>query len=166
MRSQSFATAGRCVVALVGLSLLTALAQTPAKPQSAPSVHLVWMGGNDCPPCVNWRLFEKPKLDKSPYFQSIQFSYVIKVIRSPVPPRFFLPEDVKMYKERLDAASGGMTGSPQAALLVNGEVYDYFWGTRTAEEIEQMLVSVRTGSAYPFQRCVKRTQNKSCASPG
>lgn len=126
--------------------------------REVPSVHFVWMGGDDCPPCVEWRNTELPKLRASPEFAKIKFSYVRKVIKSPVPPRFFLPDEVKPYKDQLDEASSGRHGSPQAALLVNGQVYDYVQGARSAEEIERMLVAVRTGSPYPFVRCLKASK--------
>jgi hypothetical protein len=127
-------------------------AQQAAK---APSVHIVYMGGNDCPPCVAWRRTELPKLEKSAEFASVKFSYVTKVIASSVPPGFFLPGDVKPYKDKLDDASSGRVGSPQVAILVNGEVFDYFLASRSAEEYERMLAAVRTGTTYPFDRCVK-----------
>ncbi|MBC7720288.1 MAG: hypothetical protein H7Z77_10945 [Chitinophagaceae bacterium] len=120
-----------------------------------PSVQLVWMGGNDCPPCVAWRKDELPKLQKSEEFKGITFSYVSKVIRSTVPASFFLPAEVKPYKDKLDYASSGRGGSPQAALIVNGEVFDYFHKTRTASEIEAMLNAVRNNTKYPFERCLK-----------
>ena len=113
-------------------------------------IHLIWMGGNDCPPCMNWRRFELPKLKESPEFKSIKFSYIIKAIESPVPPRFFLPDDVKPYKDYLDEASSGIRGSPQAAILVDGIVYDYFYGVRSAEELERMFIAIRKGTTYPF----------------
>ena len=118
-------------------------------------IHLVWMGGNDCPPCVAWRREELPKLESRAEFRAIKFSYIPKTIVSSVPARFFLPAAVEPLKEKLDVASNGRGGSPQAALFVDGEVYDYFHGTRSAEDILRMLASVREGTPYPFARCVK-----------
>lgn len=119
------------------------------------TVQLVWMGGNDCPPCVAWRKDELPKLQNLEAFKGITFSYLTKVIRSTVPASIFLPQEVKPFKDKLDYASTGRIGSPQAALLVNGEVFDYFHGTRSAEEIESMIFAIRTGTTYPFKRCLK-----------
>ena len=148
------------------LAILTAHAPSEAFAQvSVPpsAVQLVWMGGNDCPPCVAWRIHELPKLQQSPEFKAITFSYVTKVIRSSVPSSIFLPTEVKLLKDKLDYASSGRAGSPQAALLVNGDVFDYFHGTRSAEEIESMLFAIRTGAKYPFERCLKMsTQWKKC----
>ena len=121
-------------------------------------IHLIWMGGSDCPPCENWRRFELSKLKESPEFKKIKFSYVIKTIKSPVPPTFFLPDDVKPYKNYLDDASSGRAGSPQAAVLVDGKVYDYFQGTRSAEELEKMFLAIRTDTAYPFKRCIRASK--------
>lgn len=121
-------------------------------------MHFVWMGGNDCPPCVAWRALELPKLSKAPEFQRIRFSYVIKAIGSTVPPAFFLPAEVRPLKPLLDNAGSGHVGSPQAAVIVDGVVFDYFFGTRSAEEIERMLIAISTGSAYPFTRCLKITR--------
>ena len=73
------------VIFTIGFGLVwTTQAQTP------PKVHLIWMGGSDCPPCVNWRRFELPKLEKMAEFQEVTFSYVAKTIKSPVPASFFL----------------------------------------------------------------------------
>jgi hypothetical protein len=159
---------------LAGVALTLTLAGPPlAWGQSStasgpPAIHFIWMGGNDCPPCVMWRRTELPKLQASPEFKTIRFTYVSKVIRSPVPPRLFLPSEVEVYKDLLDEASGGRTGSPQAALMVNGVVHDYFFGTRTAEEIEDMIQAVRTGrpADYPFPRCLKvAPRGRDCERP-
>jgi hypothetical protein len=132
-----------------------------------PNVHLIYMGGNDCPFCVAWVANELPILEKSDEFTKIQFSKVVTAIKSPVPPRFFLPSEVKPFKEKLDYASSGRSGSPQFSLMVDGEVYDYFHGTRTAKQIEDMLVSVRNGTTYPFKRCIKASDAwKKCEIAG
>lgn len=160
----------------IAASLLALLAAPvpAAKPEPAkaaaepPKVHMIWMGGNDCPPCKAWRMTELPKLQKSKEFTAIQFSYVEKLIGSTVPPRLFMPSEVKPYTDKLDAAANGAVGSPQAAIMVNGELYDYFHNTRNAEQIERMLASIRTGSPYPFKRCLKfesRSRSK-CAVTG
>ena len=95
------------------------------------------MGSHDCPPCIVWQRNELPKLQASPDFKAIRFSYVEKAIRSPVPPKALLPAEVQPFKVLLDEASGGRTGSPQGALIVNGVMHDYFFGTRTAEQIHR-----------------------------
>lgn len=134
---------------------------------SEPQLHLIWMGGNDCPPCVRWRKEELPKLQEAADFQGVRFSYVSKLIGSPVPPRLFLPSEVEVYKDQLDEASNRRTGSPQAALVVNGKVYDYFVGTRTAEQILDMVRAVREGLPYPFPRCLKvAPRGRGCEVPG
>ena len=129
-------------------------------------IHMVYMGGNDCPPCVAWRANELPLLRQTAAFRTVTFSYVQKVIASPVPPSFFLPTDVKPLKEKLDFAGGGRGGSAQVAILVNDEVYDYYFGSRSANEIEQMILAIRNGTKYPFDRCLKRDASKGCALNG
>ena len=62
------------------LLALPALAQTPP---AQPDIHLVWMGGDDCPPCKAWRTSELPQLLAAPEFKGVRFSYVSKTIRSP-----------------------------------------------------------------------------------
>jgi hypothetical protein len=129
-------------------------------------IHLVWMGGDDCPPCRGWRISEFPKLQQSPDFQRIRFSYVVKAVRSSVPAGFFLPEEVKPLKEKLDIASSGRSGSPQGAVIVKGEVYDYFHGVRSAEEIENMLRAIIRGTPYPFTRCIVASKTwRECETP-
>ena len=75
------------------LLLATALGPVAQADPNRP-VHLIWMGGNDCPPCVSWRAQELPRLQQSPAFQAVRFSYVVKGIRSPIPSRAFLPPEV------------------------------------------------------------------------
>lgn len=157
--------------AMRALVLPTWLACIPAHSQPSaappPEVHFIWMGGNDCPPCKVWRGIELPKLQASPEFQRVRYSYVTKTIAAPVPPKFFLPEEVRPYKDLLDIAGAGGAGSPQAAVIVNGQVFDYFWGVRSAEEIVQMLAAIRTGGTYPFARCIKMSsQGRSCEVRG
>ncbi len=148
-RLRSLASLVRHGLAVAGaFTVISASAQVPA-------VHIVWMGGSDCPPCEAWRRDELPKLQSSPEFKPVAFSYVNKVIRSSIPSAIFLPSEVKPYKEKLDHASAMRAGSPQVAILVNGEVFDYFHGTRSADEIVQMLTAIRTNTAYPFARCVR-----------
>jgi len=153
-----------CLAVAAGTFAQAISAQVPAEP---PVVHIIWMGGGDCPYCEAWRREELPKLRKSPEFNAVTFSYVTKGIKSSVPPSFFLPVEVKPYKEKLDYASSGRHGSPQAAIMVNGEVFDYFHKTRSAEDFDRMLVAIRTGSKYPFERCVKASKEwGKCEVPG
>ena len=153
-------------------ALLLALAASPpaaGAPSDGPpprDVHMVYMGGNDCPPCVAWRKDELPKLQRTAAFKGIRFSHVDKSIRSAVPPSFFLPEEVRHYKAQLDAASGGNTGSPQTAILVNGKVYDYYFGSRSAADIEAMLLAIQDRTPYPWPRCVRRGARWSCEDGG
>ncbi len=145
-------------IALIAVVVLAAVwparvGATDAGPQK--DIHLVWMGGNDCPPCVTWRALELPKLQQSAEFKSIRFSYVVKGIRSPVPSRAVLPPEVAPFKEMLDEASGGRAGSPKGAPVVDGQIHDLFQGTRSAEEIIGMITAVRAGTPHPFRRCLK-----------
>ena len=134
--------------------------------REVPRIHIVYMGGNDCPPCIAWRTKELPKLEQNELFKSVQFSYVSKLIRSQVPPSIFLPSEVKPYKEKLDIASAGAIGSPQTAIIVNDEVFDYYFGARSAESIVKMLEAIMTGSKYPFERCIKLSKARTCEIKG
>lgn len=120
-----------------------------------PDIHIIYMGGPDCPPCVAWRGLELPKLQKSATFNAIKFSYVAKSIKSAVPSEFFLPSEVKPYREKLHRAGGGMGGSSQTAVVVNGEIFDYYFGARSADDIVAMITSIKAGERYPFDRCVQ-----------
>jgi hypothetical protein len=142
-----------------GLAFAIPLPLAAAEPTPQLDIHFIWFGGDDCPPCVAWRNFELPKLKQFEEFKSIRYSYVIKAVHSPIPPKFFLPPEVAPLKEKLDIASGGRSGSPKGALVVNGEIFDFFRGVRSAEEIRSMIRSVQTGSAYPFKRCVQAATN-------
>jgi hypothetical protein len=129
-------------------------------------VHIVYMGGNDCPPCVYWRANDLPRLRATEAFRSVSFTYVQKTIPSAVPPAMFLPSDVKPYKDQLDAAGGGRGGSAQVAIVVDGELFDYYFGFRSAEEVEQMILAIRNGTKYPFERCLKRDASTRCVVRG
>jgi len=156
------------VFAVLPACLLSSKA-TLAQPLSgaAPVVHVIYMGGADCPPCVAWRMEELPKLKATREFPRVKFSFVEKVVRSPVPPRLFLPAEVRPFKEKLDYASSGRSGSPQVAIVVDGEVFDYFHGTRTAHEYSRMLAAILDGNEYPFKRCVKVSRQwRECEIPG
>ena len=145
----------RTVLAAASLAACAALAEPP-------KVHIIYMGGNDCPPCRAWRAQELPKLEKTEAFKRVKFSYVEKLIRSGVPPSIFLSSDVKPYKDQLDEASNGIVGSPQTAILVDGKVYDYYFGVRKAKDMERMLNAIHDGKAYPFARCLKRETQTRC----
>lgn len=147
----------------IGLSLLSSNVSAQTQ-NTKPEVHVIYLGGNDCPPCVAWRAVDFPKLQKTEVFKQVKFSFVTKAIKSPVPSTFFLPSEVKPFKEKLDIASNGRSGSPQFAVLIDGEVFDYFHGTRSAEEFEQMLLAIRNGGQYPFQACKRRGHCKDPAA--
>ena len=147
---------------LVG-ALLASLS-LPLVAQTNPSIHIVYMGGNDCPPCRAWRSEELPKFEASDAFSRVRFSYVNKVIRSSVPPRFFLPEYVKPLKEKLDYAANGISGSPHTVIVVDGEVYDYIFGARTASQLEAAILAIESRSELPFKRCVRRLSQQDCES--
>lgn len=119
-------------------------------------IRFVHSGGSDCPPCVNWRGIELPKLQKSTAFQAINFSYVIKTIASPFPPpEFFLPAELKPLRAKLEHASGGRAGSPQQLLMVDGEVYDYWVGDEYAAIILARIAAITAGTEYPGKRCIR-----------
>ena len=91
----------------------------------------------------------------------------VKVIRSPVPSAFFLPAEVKPLKSRLDRASAGKSGSPHQMLLVDGEVYDYWFGTLDAAQIEARIAAITGGTKYPGPRCTRLSDEsvRVCAEP-
>lgn len=126
-------------------------------------IHMIYMGGNDCPPCRAWRATELPKLKEMEAFKRTQFTYVEKLIGSTVPPSIFMPSEAKPYKDMLDTASNGIVGSPQTAIIVDGKLFDYYYGTRKAAEIEQMLRAIYDEKPYPFPRCLKRETASKCA---
>lgn len=136
-------------------------AREPIQPDRIRFVH---MGGNDCPPCIAWRATELPKLQHAPAFSKVAFTYVTKSVRSPVPPEMFLPAEIKPLKAKLDYASGGRDGSPHQVILVDNEVFDYWFGDRDATAIEAAVSSLIHGTKYPHRRCIKRSglRDRSC----
>ncbi len=136
----------------------------PAQPEQSkpPHIHVVYFGGNDCPPCVAFRGLEFPKLQKSAVFSKLEWTFVTKTIRSPVPSAFFLPDRIKPMRDKLLDATGGIGGSAQVVILVNNEVYDVFSGSNDAKFYEQVVASVLNNEPYPTERCLKRTARREC----
>ena len=148
------------------LHVLALCALSSGLAAAEPKVHIIYMGGNDCPPCRAWRATELPKLKEMESFRRARFSYVEKLIGSPVPPSIFMPSEVKPYKDQLDSASNRIIGSPQTAVIVDGKVYDYWHGTRTAADFDRLLRAIYDGKEYPFPRCLKRETASKCAARG
>ena len=152
--------ASACVI--IALSCLVFLSgahgqSAPTPSTSAPIIQFIHMGGSDCPPCEAWRAIQLPKLEKSPSFNQIKFYMVTKVILSQIPPRFFLPSELKPLKEKLDLANNGGIGSPLQIIVVDGEVFDIVWGTKDASELDKIFRTILRGEKYPAFRCVKRS---------
>ncbi|MBC7608191.1 MAG: hypothetical protein H7228_01235 [Polaromonas sp.] len=141
--------------------------KTALQPINPSRIRFIHMGGNDCPPCLVWRGVELPKLEKSEAFRQINFSYVTKAITSPIPSEIFLPAKVKPLKTKLDHASGGTSGSPHQVLLVDDEVYDYWFGARDAQVIEAKIAAIISGTKYPDRRCTRRASvaPETCSGP-
>lgn len=130
--------------------------------KNSKDVLFIHMGASDCPPCVAWRNFDLPQLQKTDVWTSIRFHHVTKTIGSPVPSSFFLPDDVKPYKSLLDAAGDGIGASPQQVILVDGRVYDYHVGAREAKELALVLAAARDGGKAPVSRCLRRKRGQGC----
>lgn len=130
-------------------------AATPSGTPRPGKIQMIYFGGNDCPPCVAWRGLELPKLRATEMFRQIEFTHVYKSVMSPVPSAAFLPEQVRPFKEKLDVASGHNRGSSQTAIVVDGEVFDYYYGSRSADEIAPRLAAILAGGRYPFERCLE-----------
>ena len=143
--------------------LIAATTTVSVSAQENQRIHIVYMGGIDCPPCNFWRATEYPKLAKTDVFKRIRYTHVEKTIRSSVPPKFFLPQDVKHLKDKLDHAANGMSGSPHTVIMLDGEVFDYKWGTYSASELEERLLAIESGKPYSFPRCVQRRTQGACA---
>ena len=143
--------------------LIAATTTVSVSAQENQRIHIVYMGGIDCPPCNFWRATEYPKFATTDVFKRIRYTHVEKTIRSSVPPKFFLPQDVKHLKDKLDYAANGMSGSPHTVIMLDGEVFDYKWGTYSASELEERLLAIESGKPYSFPRCVQRRTQGACA---
>jgi hypothetical protein len=77
--------------------------------------------------------------------QEIRFAYVVKTVKSSVPPAAFLPAELRPFKDQLDLASGGRGGSPDQGFIVDGKVYDYWFGPRARTRLK--LLSPRSSTA-------------------
>ena len=136
--------------------------QSDAPTSLTPEIIFIHMGGSDCPPCTAWRGAELPKLQRMEVYKRIKFYKVNKVVKSSVPPRFFLHDDLKPLKEELDRASAGQDGSAQSIILVNGRVFDYYLGSHSSDELRIIFEAILSGRESPIPRCSRR-QNGFCA---
>lgn len=127
---------------------------TSTRPRAG-KVQMIYFGGNDCPPCVAWRGLDLPKLQAMETFRQIEFTHVYKTVMSTVPSATFLPEKLRPLKEKLDVASGHNRGSSQTAIVVDGEIFDYYYGSRSADEIAPRLAAILAGGRYPYERCLE-----------
>jgi hypothetical protein len=75
-----------------------------------------------------------------PEFQYVRYTHVVKAIQSPVPAAFFFPSEIRHLQPALKEAAGGRSGSPHQAILVNGEVVDYWFGTNRSDPTELAAV--------------------------
>ena len=150
-------------IRIIAAILIAATTTVSVPAQESQRIHVVYMGGVDCPPCNFWRATEYPKLAATDVFKRIRYTHVEKTIRSSVPPKFFLPQDVKHLKDKLDHAANGMSGSPHTVLMVDGEVFDYKQGTYSASELEERVLAIESGKPYHFPRCVQRRTQGTCA---
>lgn len=130
---------------LAALGWMTATAAWSTNGSAARRIDYVYMGGNDCPPCIAWRQTELPRLRAMPEFQLLHFSYVNKSIRSTVPAALAFPREIRALREPIFAASKGRTGSPLNAIVVDGRVAIFWWGAWTAEDIAKTVREVHNG---------------------
>lgn len=153
----------RLKLMLMGAVLLAG-AVSAREPIAPERIRFIHMGGNDCPPCRAWRAIDLPKLQQAPAFSKVGYSYVTKSVNSPVPPEAFLPDEVKPLKAKLDYASGGRNGSPHQVIVVDSEVFDYWFGDKSAGQIESAIAALLDGTRYPHRRCIKRSglKDRSC----
>jgi hypothetical protein len=141
--------------------------QAPATPMQ---IDLVAFGGNDCPPCMLWRGLELPKLQAMPEYKLLRYTHVTKSIQSPVPAAFFFPSEIRHLQPVLKEASNGYSGSPHQAILVNGKVVDYWFGTGSgksdAHAIAAVVRAIHDGTPMPRKTCLKLKTQTTCAEPG
>lgn len=152
-------------MAAVALWATSVLGQQAPEPIRIDVVHL---GGNDCPPCVLWRAIELPKLKAMPEWHLIRFHHVTKAIQAPVPPAFFFPAETKHLQPALKEAANGWSGSPQQAILVNGKVVDYWYGSSKgdAQTIAAIVRALHEGKPPPREPCAQLDTRHTCKKPG
>jgi hypothetical protein len=143
--------------ALLCIASTSALSQTASKPR----IEFVNLGGNDCPPCMAWRATELPKLQAMPEWKLVKFHYVTKAVPSPVPSAFFFPGEAKHLQPVLAAASNGWSGSPHQAIVVDGKVVDYWWGTEKSDphQLAAMFRAIDEGKPLPREVCTQLHPN-------
>lgn len=82
---------------LVAITLTVSFPSAAQLAPKSPEIMMINMGGNDCQPCVAWRMFELPKLKATEAFKAITFVHVTKAIlirNIPQPGSLFEPVGV------------------------------------------------------------------------
>ena len=153
-----------CLSLLFGFANAHGQSSSAIEPtQPIKRIHVVYFGGNDCPPCVAFRASEFPKFASSVEFSGVIWSNVTKSVGSAVPSSFFLPSEVKPLRDALLQATGGNAGSAQVVIFVDRKVHDVFWGSRDAGFYQKAVRSITANSEpYPGERCTERGQGWVC----
>jgi hypothetical protein len=130
----------------------------PLNPQAVQngSVQLLFFGGSDCPVCRAWQAAHWPQWQASPEAKLAQFVFIDKTVKMDLNAIKFWPNLISpALRQSLIKANGARRGSPQMALVVNGELVDFFYGPREASTLAAMVRGARGESLYPSRPCLQ-----------
>lgn len=120
--------------------------------RAAPEIDLIYFHSVSCPSCRLWEADELPKLQASPLWSSVKFTKIAKTIKAPLPGQFWWPKAVAhLYPavaEKFEA-SRIKGGTPLSALLIDGKVVSFGFGTRKIAATHLLPLIERAVAAKP-----------------
>jgi len=110
--------------------LLAACAQTPDPTVAAAKaahhgVTFVYIGADDCPPCLTWRKRELPKWEASATRQKVESRQILAAHYSYVSDPYYWPADLLWIKDDTQLTRG----APQYVVAKDGKVLLRTFGT-------------------------------------
>ncbi|HEY8359505.1 MAG TPA: hypothetical protein VIL30_18800 [Ramlibacter sp.] len=105
-----------------------------------------------------------------PEWNMMTYHFVTKSVQTPVPAATYFPAESKHLQPALAEAGNGWGGSPQQAILVDGKVVDYWWGSATgkgsAADVAAMVRAIHEGKPLPRATCAHLDTRTSCKKVG
>jgi hypothetical protein len=113
------------------LAVTTGLAATLGPASAGPDVQVIYIGGQDCPPCQRWRSSQQPRWLASPEFQKVAWFEIepinlrdayderswpraLRAVLAQVPrksgtPRFLIVQEGRIVSNQLGASAWAAT---------------------------------------------------------
>ena len=117
-------------LATLAILALTVAGSGQQDHRAKPNIAVIYIGAEDCAPCLVWRRDHWPRFAGSPDFSHLAYREVMSPKLFDLLEDSYWPEDLRQYRNRFDQSSG----VPLWYIVVNGEVALTARGLREWEE--------------------------------